>query len=287
MNIRKSRKRLEAKYIILIIIGVIILLLSIFAFMVKDDRNLSKPEQIVKDGVILVQNIVFWPFKYIGNEIKELYELKDVYKENQILKSNLDRYDLLYTQNNELKKEIETLKEEMNIGYMLSEYEYLKASVINRNVGYWYDTITINKGSRDGVKKDMAVITSKGLIGKITKTTSFNSEIKLITSSNSNNKISVIIDNDGKKLYGILMGYDEKSNTISIEGISDNSEIKKDSVVYTSGLNDIFPSGIIIGKVKDIEKDNYGLSKNIRITPSNDMNDITVVSILKRKDDVK
>lgn len=284
MNIRKSKKRLEAKYIILIIIGIIILLLSIFAFTVKDKRNLSKPEQILKDGIVLVQNIILYPFKYIGNGIKELYQLKDVYKENQILKSNLDRYDLLYTQNNELKKEIKALKEEMNIDYMLSEYEYLKASIINRNVGYWYDTITVNKGSRDGVKKDMAVITSKGLIGKVTKTTSFNSEIKLITSNNSNNKISVIIDNDGNKLYGIMTSYNEKNNTLSIEGIDDNSEIKKDSVVYTSGLNDIFPSGIIIGKVKNVETDNYGLAKNVKVTPSNDMDDIMVVSILKRKD---
>ena len=172
----------------------------------------------------------------------------------------------------------------MNIDYMLSEYEYLKASIINRNVGYWYDTITVNKGSRDGVKKDMAVITSKGLIGKVTKTTSFNSEIKLITSNNSNNKISVIIDNDGNKLYGIMTSYNEKNNTLSIEGIDDNSEIKKDSVVYTSGLNDIFPSGIIIGKVKNVETDNYGLAKNVKVTPSNDMDDIMVVSILKRKD---
>lgn len=284
MNIRKSKKNLETKYKILIIIGVIILLLSILSFTIKDKRNLSKPEQILKDGIILVQNIILYPFKYIGNEIKELYQLKDVYKENQVLKNNLERYDLLYTQNNELKKEIKALKEEMNIDYMLSEYEYLKASTINRNVGYWYDTITINKGSRDGIKKDMAVITSKGLIGKITKTTSFNSEVKLITSSNSNNKISVIIDNDGKQLYGILTEYDEKTNTLSIEGISDNSEIKKDSIVYTSGLNDLFPSGIIVGRVKDIELDNYGLSKNVRITPSNDMNNIKVVSVLKRKD---
>ena len=285
MNMRKSRKRIETKYIVLIIIGVIILLLCILSFTINDKRNLSKTEQLLKDGIILIQNTILYPFKYIGNEIKELCQLKDVYKENQILKQNLERYDLLYTQNNELKKEIKALKEEMNIDYMLSEYEYLKASVINRNVGYWYDTITINKGSRDGIKKDMAVITSKGLIGKIIKTTTFNSEVKLIASQNSNNKISVIIDNEGKQLYGILTGYNEESKTLSVEGISDNSEIKKDSTVYTSGLNDLFPSGIIIGKVKDVEIDNYGLSKNVLINPTNDMDDITVVSILKRKDD--
>lgn len=285
MNTKKRKKGLEPKYIILLIIGGIILLLSIFSFIIKDKRNLSKPEQIIKDSIIFVENIVLYPFKYIGDKITELYKLKDVYKENQILKSNLDRYELIYTQNNELKKEIQVLREEMDIDYMLSEYEYLKASVVNRNVGYWYDIITINKGSSDGVSKDMAVITSKGLVGKVIKTTSKNSDVKLITSNNSNNKISVIIDNDGKKLYGILTGYNEKSNTLSVEGISDNGDIKKGSIVYTSGLNDLFPSGIIIGKVENIEMDNYGLSKSVKVTPTNDIDDLTVVSVLKRKDD--
>lgn len=280
----KKRKVLETKYIILIVIGIIILLLSIFAYIIKDKRELSKPEQILKDSIIFVENIVLYPFRYVSDKFIELYQLKDVYKENQILKSNLDRYDLIYTQNNELKKEVQALKEELEIDYMLSEYKYLNASVINRNLGYWYDTLTINKGSRDGIEKDMAVITSKGLIGKITKTTSFNSEIKLITSSNSNNKISVIIDTEGHELYGILTGYNEKTNKLIIEGISDNAEIKNDTIVYTSGLNDLFPSGLIIGKVSGIEKDNYGLSRNVYVTPSNDISDIKVVSILKRKD---
>lgn len=280
----KKRKGLETKYIILIVIGIIILLLSIFAYIIKDKRELSKPEQILKDSIIFVENIVLYPFRYVSDKFIELYQLKDVYKENQILKSNLDRYDLIYTQNNELKKEVQALKEELEIDYMLSEYKYLNASVINRNLGYWYDTLTINKGSRDGIEKDMAVITSKGLIGKITKTTSFNSEIKLITSSNSNNKISVIIDTEGHELYGILTGYNEKTNKLIIEGISDNAEIKNDTIVYTSGLNDLFPSGLIIGKVSGIEKDNYGLSRNVYVTPSNDISDIKVVSILKRKD---
>lgn len=283
----KKRRGIETKYIILIVIGIIILLLSIFAYIIKDKRDLSKPEQILKDSIIFVENIVLYPFRYVSDKFVELYQLKDVYKENQILKSNLDRYDLLYTQNNELKKEIQALKEELEIDYMLSEYKYLNASVINRNLGYWYDTLTINKGNRDGVEKDMAVITSKGLIGKITKTTSFNSEVKLITSSNSNNKISVIIDSEERELYGILTGYDEDKNQLIIEGISDNAEIKNDTIVYTSGLNDLFPSGLIIGKVSNVEKDNYGLSRNIYVTPSNDISDIKVVSVLKRKDNEK
>lgn len=282
---KKNKQKIETKYIILIIIGVVILLLSIYAYIIKDKRELNKVEKLLKDTVIMTENIVLFPIRYVTNGIIEFINLKDVYKENEILKKNLDRYDMIYTQNQELKKQIEELKELTNIDYVLTDYEYLNAAVINRNLGYWYDTITINKGSKDGIKKDMAVITSKGLVGKITKTTSFNSEVKLITSSNSNNRISVIIDNNGEKSYGILSGYDEKKNLLTVEGISDNKEIKENSIAYTSGLNDLFPSGIRVGIVKDVKKDNYGLSKIVYIEPVSNLGELNVVSILKRKDD--
>ena len=280
----KNQKRIEAKYIILIVIGIIILLLSIYSYTIKDKRNLSGIEKILKDTVIVVENIILFPFRYVTNEIQEFIKLKDVYKENEILKRNLDRYDTIYTQNKALKKQIDELKEIANINYVLTDYEYLNATVINRNVGYWFDNITISKGSKDGIKKDMAVITSKGLIGKVIKTTALTSDVKLITSNNSNNRISVIIDNNGSYSYGILSRYDEKENKLLIEGISDNNDIQKDSIVYTSGLNDAFPNGINVGRVTKIEKDSYGLSKILYVEPVNDMNNLTLVSVLKRKD---
>ncbi len=282
--INVHKKKIDTKYIVLIIIGIIILLLTIFSFIIKDKRDLSAPERFLKDIFISVENVVLFPFRFISDEIEEFINLKDVYEENKVLKSNLDRYDLLYTQNQELKRQIEELKEEYGVETVLSEYEYIKSTVINRNLNYWYDTITIDKGTKAGITKDMAVITSKGLIGKIIKVTKNTSEVKLITSSNSNNKISVIVETpNNTRLYGILTDYDNNKNTLSIEGISDNSTIDKGSKVYTSGLNDIFPSGILIGEVKNEKKDNYGLSKVVYVTPSNDMSDITYVTVLKRK----
>ncbi len=284
--LNKPKKKIDIKYIILFIVIIIILILVIFSFIIKDKRKLSAPERFIKDCLISVENIVLYPFRFVKDEITEFIYLKDVYKENKVLKENLDRYDLLYTQNQELKRQIEELKEEYGIENILSEYEYVKATVINRNVAYWYDTMTINKGSKSGITEDMAVITSKGLIGKVIKTTKNTSEVKMITSSNSNNKISVIIDDveNNLKLYGILTNYDVKKNMLAIEGISENSNIKKGSKVYTSGLNDIFPSGILVGEVDSEIKDNYGLSKIVYASASNDMSDVSYVSVLKRKE---
>ena len=65
----------------------------------------------------------------------------------------------------------------------LSEYTYLNATVVNRNIGYWYNTITIDKGKYNGVEVDMVVVNNDGLIGKVVSTTTFTSDIKLLTTS--------------------------------------------------------------------------------------------------------
>ena len=159
---------------------------------------------------------------------------------------------------------------------------YLNATVVNRDVGHWYNTITIDKGSKNGVKKDMAVITSKGLIGKITSISNFSSTVKLLTNEDINNKISVKIEIDNKYIYGILTGFDSSTNCFQIEGISENTEIPTNSMVTTTGMGDIFPSGILIGTVKRVSTDNFDLARTVEVEPYVDFDDINYVTILKR-----
>ncbi len=283
ININK-RKKLETKYIIIIFIGIIVFLLAFFSFTIKDNRNLTGIEKVTKDSVLFVTKILIYPFDYIAKNVNEFLSLKEVYKENEILKKNLDRYDYIYNQNVELKRQNDEMKKLLDIDYTIDEYDYVNASIISRNIDYWYDTITINKGGKSGVKKNMAVVSSKGLVGKIIKVSNYTSDVKLITSSNTNNKISVIINNDSNVLYGVLSGYDSKSGLLLIEGISDTTDVKIGSDIYTSGLNDMLPSGIIIGKVSKIEKDNYGLSIIVHAKSNAYINDISMLSVLKRKE---
>ena len=130
----------------------------------------------------------------------------------------------------------------------------------------------------------MIVINSKGLIGKIINTTNFTSTVKLITTSDTNSKISVIINGENKNLYGLIYGYNTKENAILIEGISNTDSVNIGDTIYTSGLGGIFPSGILIGTVKSISTDEYDLSKIIKVKPSADFNNLNYVTILKRKD---
>ncbi len=278
-----KRKSIPKKYVLIIIIILIIILLVIFSFTLKRDRKLNKVEAFFKDGLTYTEKIITYPFNYIKNVVGDYKELKNIKKDNDILETSTSRIESIESENIELRRQLEALKEELNIDYTLSDYEYLNATVISRNIGYWYNKITIDKGSYNGVEKDMVVINSSGLIGRVINTTTFTADVRLITTSDTNNKISVHISNGSTNLYGLINGYDYDNNVLELEGISNTRDVNIGDYVYTSGLGGIFPSGILIGSVTEITTDSYDLAKIIKVKPSSDFNNLNYVSILKRK----
>ncbi len=281
----RKRKSIPKKYVLMMVIILIIIILVIFSFTLKRERKLNKVEAFFKDGLIYTEKIITYPFNYIKNVVEDYRELKNVKKDNDILEISTSRIESIESENIELRRQLEALKEELNITYTLSDYEYLNATVISRNVGYWYNKITIDKGTYNGVKKDMVVINSSGLIGKVIRTTTFTADVRLLTTSDTNNKISVHISNGDNNLYGLINGYDYENNILELEGISNTRDVNIGDYVYTSGLGGIFPSGILIGSVTEITTDSYDLAKIIKVKPASDFNNLNYVSILKRKSD--
>ncbi len=280
----QKKKGIPKKYVLLIVIVLIIVLFVIFSVSLKKERELNKVESFFKDALVYTEKIISYPVRFISSKITDYNELKNVEEDNDVLESSLDRVSSIEAENMELRRELEKLKEELNIEYNLIDYEYLNATVVTRNIGFWYNTITIDKGTYNGVEKDMVVINSKGLIGKVIKTSTFTSDVRLITTSDTNNKISVHISNGVYNLYGLINSYDYSDNYLEVEGISNTKDVRVGDYVYTSGLGGIFPSGILIGTVSEISTDSYDLAKIIRVTPAVDFTDINYVSILKRKD---
>jgi len=278
------RRDIKPKHILITIIIIIIIILAIFSFTLKEDRQLNKFESLIKDTVTSVQKVVTSPFNWIFQKIDDYRELINIREKYQKLLPEVDRIDSLTTENTELRKQLEAMKEELNIDYTINEYEFLNATVISRNISYWYNTITIDKGTYNGVEPNMVVVNSDGLIGKVISTTTFTSDIKLLTTSDTNNKISVAISNGHNKLYGLIKDYNYNTNSLEVEGISNTEKVSIGDSVYTSGLGGIFPSGILIGKVTEITTDEYDLAKIINVKPIANFDNINYVAILKRKE---
>lgn len=182
---------------------------------------------------------------------------------------------------NELKHEIDELKRLLGIDNLLSDKVIINANVIGRNIGYFYDTLTINRGEASGVSNGMAVVASNGLIGKTANVSGNYSDVILL-GSDLMNKISCKIKSGDDYSYGLLFDYDKDKNVYKVEGISNTVDISIGEYVTTTGMGDIFPSGILIGTVSSIATDHFDLAKIIEVTPAVNLNDFSVVSVLKR-----
>ena len=189
----------------------------------------------------------------------------------------------LTVENEELKEEIEVLKKELNLNKTLNEYDIENATVMSRNKDYWFNNISIDKGKKNGIKEGNAVITYNGLVGKISKVYSYSSEVKLLTSDDVNFKVSVSINIKGKDSYAILNGYDKKKNVLIITGIDNRLNTKKGTIIKTSGLGGVFPSGLYVGEVIGEEKDSYNLTKKVFVKTNQDFDNIHYVTVLKGK----
>ncbi len=277
-----KNKEFDKRYLLIIIILIISLLLVILSVALKKDRDLNFAEKIVKDTGTFVINILSAPVDFVNDKIAETKEKNDIYNKYKKLKSKEKQMDSLIAETNNLKKEVKNLKAALNLNTTLSDKVYKNATVVNRNIDYWYDEITIDKGKKNGIEKNMAVINSEGLIGTITKVSNYTSTIKLLSSKNLGDKISVKINIGDSYVYGLISKYNSKKNTYTVEGISENVEIPKGAEVVTTGMGDTFPSGLLLGHVKKISTDNFDLSKVAVVTSSVDFDKIEYVAVLRR-----
>ncbi len=258
-----QKKKRKSKWIILITICLGIFLIGLSLFI---DRKIGLLENYLKDATIVVQKVMMYPFTSLSGNKKE---------------SKTESYVIQKNINSSLEKEIEELKKTLELNKTLTEYTPVNATILSRNKSYWFNTITIDKGKSSGIKKNMAVVTKDGLIGKISKVSDNSSEVKLITSDDVNFKVSIAIRTNNIDHYAILNGYDSKTNLIKATGIDKTTDINIGDTVLTSGLGEMFPQGIYIGTVEKIEKDKYNLSKTIYIKTYQDFNNIHYVTVLK------
>lgn len=191
-----------------------------------------------------------------------------------------NKHDLVgKNMNIELEKEVEDLKELTKVDETLSSFNKINATVIERNHSYWLNSLTINKGKKDGIDIGMAVVVSEGLIGKIIKITNNTSVVQLITSDDNKNKISVKIKDGETYIYKIL---EHQNGNLVIDGIPNDSSVESGTIILTSGLSDIYPSGIIIGTVGEIKNDKYGVSKKIIVSSKVNFDNLRYVTVLER-----
>ena len=272
---------------IIIALITIIIIVTIVSVTVTQRTNKGKPnvaQSTLNDGVGLVDKIVSFPGKAITNGVSSVGNLAGTYEENQKLKSKIDEYGELKLQNDEYKKEIEALKQELQLNDTLSKYEKVTANVITRSPDTWQDLLIVDKGTGDGVQVNMAVMSQAGIIGRVIEVNSKSSKVELLTSKNqSANHFPVRISSSNGDAYGLVKTYDEKTQTLIATQLTGDVDIKEGDVVQTSGLGGNSPAYLPIGTVQKVKPDSFGLDREAYVKPYAKMDgSIKFVTIIKR-----
>jgi rod shape-determining protein MreC len=270
------------KRLILLLVSMIVLV-ALIGFSLKD-RQLTWPEQFLRDTTGFVQLIFHKPAQLVAGFFENINDMRNTYEENKLLKERLEEYVTLEAQVQTLKKENERLRALLDKTESLRDFIPIQATVIGRNPDRWRETIIVNKGEQHGVKKDMAVITPEGLVGKVQHASQFTSTVQLLSALDQNSRVSAYVQGE-ENVFGLIEGYDEKRRELLLKEIPFDAKVKKKQKVLTSGLGGIFPKELPIGEVTKVEPDQYGLTKVVYVKPSANLYDIDDVIIVKRKID--
>lgn len=199
-------------------------------------------------------------------------------EENIILRETLnDLYEQIRDKE-EIDEENEKLREMLDIAQRNPDYEWsAPCSVIARNANDIYGGFTIDKGSDDGIELHDPVFTSIGLVGVVTEissnysivTTILSTDVTVGALSSESNTVGIIENNVKYSVDGYcLMSYINKSSNLEI-----------DEAVVTSG-GSVFPSGLLIGTVKEIHSDSNGLTLHAIIEPAENVFAVTDVFVI-------
>jgi rod shape-determining protein MreC len=155
----------------------------------------------------------------------------------------------------------------------------LPAELIGEDASSWFRTITINKGSIDGVRKGMVIVSAAGLVGHVINTSRDVSKVLLITDYNS----SVDVICQSSRARGIVQG--KKGDLIDLNYVSRRDQLSQGERVITSGLGGRFPKGLIVGAVARIEKRPYGIFQKVEVAPAVDFRKLEEVFVILDTDE--
>ncbi|MEG0072889.1 MAG: rod shape-determining protein MreC [Clostridia bacterium] len=210
-------------------------------------------------------------FRSFKSKKKLVEKISKLEKENAKLKLNNIEMKKLETENNTLRKKLE-IKE---------EYKYFKmvvGEVILRNQSNWNESFMINVGAKDGIKVGMSVIGKDGVVGQIISVD--NSTSKVLTVLDSSSSISVEISSISQA--AVCKGeYSLKgANKLKLIYIPIDAEISPGDVVYTSGISEIYPKGLPVGKIIDVKNSKNQINRYAIVETFSDIMAINEIAVI-------
>ena len=210
-----------------------------------------------------------------------------------------DFSNLWKVQDENQQRENKELQELLEMNDSLDNYERISATVIGRDISYWNDQVTLDVGEKDGIKENMVVVNSQGVVGKVYKVQSSTCIVKLLTCEDKSNKVTVRINftteddeknekkDDDKKddsktadsVEGILESYDPDEQAYVVS-LLDDQEVEPGMQVVTSGNGGVYPSGLLVGTIKKVESLENQLGQVVYVEPISNFQYFDYVTVI-------
>lgn len=275
----ENKKLLSAFVIVIVILSILGGSVSL-----RNKRNTPLLIQSFGNDVVGVgARIVDIPLGWVSGALNNVHSILTTQSENDHLKSQVTNLGQTKARNSTLEAENKQLRSALKLKDTLSGYSMVDASVISRSSDTWSDLLVINKGSSAGIQKNMAVMCGGGVIGRIVEVNAASSKVELITTTDkSANRFSVqATASNGKSVHGIITV--DSDGSLAFTQVVDSRKLKQGTRVYTSGMGGNSPKGLLIGTVATTTRDSFGLSDLIKINPAGELNDPSVVTVIRRK----
>ena len=277
---RKSKFVLPAKYLLLILSGVCIVIM-----LLRFTLNISGGPLNAAAGYVFVpmqegiNKIGVW----VTDKADNLKNLSDVMAENEQLRAKIDE---LTTELNSVKLEqyeLDNLRTLYDLDQKYPSYEKVAANVIGKSSGNWFHIFTIDKGSNDGIEVDMNVIAGSGLVGIVTDVGPNYAKVTSIINDTSKVSGMVTTTSDNLVVSGSLQSMNENM-VIEFNNLNDrDGKVAVNDPVVTSAVSSVYQQGILIGYISSIETDSNNLTRSGTITPAVDFEHLEEVLVILNK----
>lgn len=269
MKIVKSKKA--------IVIVVTILLMISISLTIQPVNNPNIFQKAVQAIFMPIQNIVMWPINSVKSSVSFFAEMKNYEIQNkELIEENKNLKEEIRQLEN-IKNENEKLRNLLALSEKYDAKNSVVAEVISKDIGMWVDVLTINKGKNDGIVVDSVVLTYDGLVGKVSEV--YDNSSKVITILDSLNYIGSRITKTGEYVTASGDINLKSEGLLRIDYITSDVPLSNGDVIETSGIGGIYPEGIFIGTVKNVERDI--LSTYATVKPGVNFNAIKEVLVLK------
>jgi rod shape-determining protein MreC len=259
----------------------IALLLGNFILMAFDARDKTTNQRYIRVWAQTVADFVQSPVTSISSSVSNYFQsfanLRSAQSENDLLKQRVQELEVQIQQNNELSSENERLKSLLDLKET-SQYKVLTARIIGRDSSRWFSSSIINRGSLDGVKLNMAIVTNGGLVGRVTAVSPLTAQVDLITKEKAGLG-GVIGELSTSNALGVVMGTGKKE-LLEMNYVPGSIEVKQGEMVYTTGQDGIFPAGLKLGEIVEVKSGSATVPHQIFIRPSANLSSMQEVGVL-------